>query len=839
MIDSSYVISSFWFASPAPHGNAVGLPPVAAPADRRCAGLPVRRLLGALVLLLAPSLSAQAPGWIWSTNVGAQVFAMDAHTNVYAFTNGQVIQLDADGRRLQTFDFGLSPGMMQRDAAGFFYYAGLLPGDNIGAYYSYAAPACFLAKYSAAGTLVWSNRFGPTWLGRLNIGDLQLDSAGNIYVGWTFNNSSMYHISKAAKFGPEGTVLWEVSLPVFAGGSYTTFGKVRFGPVAPAGGFVMTIANVDHVVLSSFDAAGTTASITSWVASATEKARPAPTRTGDWWNFEGATLIQRSPAGALLLGRAWAGNQAVVAPDFWDGAHATDETTLARYDAEGQLAWSMSLPSACNAMVTDPHGNRFFSMTDGTVARLGAETILAPVITRQPLGQTVFSGSNALLTVGTSGFTPLRYEWLFNGQALPGQTNNELNFHPAIASDDGAYSVRVSNGAGSVTSAPARLRVRSVALFLGERLLTNGTYVFSADPTFSLRSAFRGGSLFYTLDGSPPSFASTFYEGPFAVSQSAIVRAIGYSADFMESEEADVVNAVVEKAHRLALSWSNGGTVILSSSNVALDVGATHRLELTASPLPGWSFLFWLGDAAGTDPNLSLTMDQDKAVHAVFGTTLSTTVAGPGHIELAPPGGRYAAGTTVQLTGVPDPGNYFGFWGNAATGNTNPLYVTITEPTQTVSAIFGAAPPGQAALTLGVSGNGRVQAEPRANVYPMNAVVSVVAQPAPNQTFLNWSGDASGTDNPLTVVMAQSKTITAHFSSRPIVRVDRRGLEGFTSDGLRFTIVDVPPSTLQVYGSGDLQAWDYLGTVTNAWGEVQFTDPAGIPGLFRFYKAAR
>jgi hypothetical protein len=190
------------------------------------------------------------------------------------------------------------------------------------------------------------------------------------------------------------------------------------------------------------------------------------------------------------------------------------------------------------------------------------------------------------------------------------------------------------------------------------------------------------------------------------------------------------------------------------------------------------------------------------------------------------------------LTGAPQAGNYFGAWGNAASGNTNPLYFNITTPNPTVSSIFGALSAGQAALTVMINGSGRVNANPRANVYGTSQTVTLTAMPDAGQTFLNWSGDASGTLNPLSVLMSQSKVITANFSSHPALRVSQAGLEGLTADGFRFTLLSDPQMIWQILGSSNLSPWQYLGTVTNVEGQVQFTDPGAVSLPNRFYKAA-
>ena len=232
-------------------------------------------------------------------------------------------------------------------------------------------------------------------------------------------------------------------------------------------------------------------------------------------------------------------------------------------------------------------------------------------------------------------------------------------------------------------------------------------------------------------------------------------------------------------------------------------------------------------------------MERDKTIYAVFGTTLATTVAGSGQVLLNPPGGRYPYGAIVRLTAVPQPGSNFGSWGNAATGNINPLYFGISSPTQTVSAIFGVLPANQAALTVLINGAGRVNLNPQANAYPTNQSVTLTAVPDSGQSFVNWSGDASATQNPLTISMNVSKVITANFSDRPFLRASRPGVEGLTAQGFRFTLVSDLQLVWQIFGTTNLSTWDNLGRVTNSTGEVQFTDPGALSRPQRYYKATQ
>jgi hypothetical protein len=93
-----------------------------------------------------------------------------------------------------------------------------------------------------------------------------------------------------------------------------------------------------------------------------------------------------------------------------------------------------------------------------------AEAILtiagAPVITQQPVNDTVRVGERATFTVAATGTAPLSYRWQKNGVNISGAASASYMTPPATAGDSGAaFRCRVSNAAGSATSAPAILLV--------------------------------------------------------------------------------------------------------------------------------------------------------------------------------------------------------------------------------------------------------------------------------------------------------------------------------------------------------------------------------------------
>ena len=86
---------------------------------------------------------------------------------------------------------------------------------------------------------------------------------------------------------------------------------------------------------------------------------------------------------------------------------------------------------------------------------------VAPVITSQPRELTVNPGNLTVLTVLATGEPAPTYQWRRNFVALPGETGPQLVLPAVSPADAGTYEVRVSNAAGSLTSATAILTVNS------------------------------------------------------------------------------------------------------------------------------------------------------------------------------------------------------------------------------------------------------------------------------------------------------------------------------------------------------------------------------------------
>ena len=213
------------------------------------------------------------------------------------------------------------------------------------------------------------------------------------------------------------------------------------------------------------------------------------------------------------------------------------------------------------------------------------------------------------------------------------------------------------------------------------------------------------------------------------------------------------------------------GSVTRNPDQAAYTAGTS--VVLTA--VSGWWTWFdgWLGDASGETNPITVVMDSSKTIVATFdywsaayGLTV-TVPGGHGTVTRQPDQPTYLDGTTVRITAVPDAGYKFAGWGGDAAGlGANPLNVLMNS-NKTITALF--VPIVTYSLTTTVAGGlgGTVSRNPNLTSYAPGATVQVLGMPSPGYYLHHWSGDASGSANPITVTMNSNKTISAYFAPKP------------------------------------------------------------------------
>jgi hypothetical protein len=107
--------------------------------------------------------------------------------------------------------------------------------------------------------------------------------------------------------------------------------------------------------------------------------------------------------------------------------------------------------------------NSMGSATSGIATVSVSDIDVAPSITTQPASLSVTTGSDAIFAVDALGTEALSYQWFLNGAAIAGANSPVLRISGATATNAGAYSVAVSNSAGSATSGSAILNVTAAA----------------------------------------------------------------------------------------------------------------------------------------------------------------------------------------------------------------------------------------------------------------------------------------------------------------------------------------------------------------------------------------
>lgn len=143
----------------------------------------------------------------------------------------------------------------------------------------------------------------------------------------------------------------------------------------------------------------------------------------------------------------------------------------------------------------------------------------------------------------------------------------------------------------------------------------------------------------------------------------------------------------------------------------------------------------------------------------------------------------WADGATVRVNGPANRTNFVDGTGFYACIDLPPGSYTVTasktgyrDSQATVSVAVGAVTgnmyeqnlvlvpdDGNFTLTVSATAGGTVTKDPDQPTYAPSSSVTLTATPNSGFAFTSWSGDASGTNNPLTVVMDADKTITASF----------------------------------------------------------------------------
>lgn len=222
-----------------------------------------------------------------------------------------------------------------------------------------------------------------------------------------------------------------------------------------------------------------------------------------------------------------------------------------------------------------------------------------------------------------------------------------------------------------------------------------------------------------------------------------------------------------------AITWTASDNVAVTSVDLAwsADGGATFP-NVIANGLANSGTFNWTVPgvltstarvrATAHDGAGNLAADSSHADFAITGWTITASAGANGSI--APAGAVVVGdGATPSFAITPVAGYHVQdvlVDGVSVGAVTNYTFLPV-HANQTIAASFA---PSDFTVNVTVSGSGSVAKSPNQPTYAGGSSVQLTATADPGWTFAGWSGDASGSANPLTVNVTSNLNITATFS---------------------------------------------------------------------------
>ncbi len=256
----------------------------------------------------------------------------------------------------------------------------------------------------------------------------------------------------------------------------------------------------------------------------------------------------------------------------------------------GATAATLTIP---NAQVADSGtytvvvSNAAGSVTSAPVTVAVSTSLTPPVVVTPPVGAAVPLGAPVSFSVVASGTAPLAFAWRREGALIPGATGAVLSIVSAQESDAGSYTVTVSNGAGSVTTAPVTLSVD--APLTAPRLTTmpaSQIVALDSPVTFSV-----------TAVGTPPLAYQWFKDGV------AIAGFTGASLSLASAKRADAGSYTVRVTNAAGSVTSDPAVLVVQvpatvpviitpPSAATSSVGAPASFSVVADGAPPLSYVW-------------------------------------------------------------------------------------------------------------------------------------------------------------------------------------------------------------------------------------------------------
>ena len=176
-------------------------------------------------------------------------------------------------------------------------------------------------------------------------------------------------------------------------------------------------------------------------------------------------------------------------------------------------------------------------------------------------------------------------------------------------------------------------------------------------------------------------------------------------------------------------------------------------------PPPGPPSIAWDALPGGTDAGSTYWVDAAANDSAGLLATVSVDYSQDGGSSWTPfayaGGGDGTNGTSGNpITFAAGATYQFRAWSSDSTGQTSGVLYSGTYPVP--------PPPAQYPVEVSTQGPGSVSSS--GGTFTVGTIFSVAAAPNPQSAFTGWSGDASGSQNPLSLTVSGPTSLTANFA---------------------------------------------------------------------------
>ena len=241
-----------------------------------------------------------------------------------------------------------------------------------------------------------------------------------------------------------------------------------------------------------------------------------------------------------------------------------------------------------------------------------------PAIVTQPQSQTNAVGTTITFSVGASGSGTLACQWQFNGTNIAGATANPFVLVNAQLTNNGNYSVIVTNLFGSVTSSNAVL------------LLTNAPPAITTQPQNQSVLAGQTATFSVAATGTPPLNYQWFFSGtniagatanPFTLANVQLTNAGNYSVVIT-----NIAGSVTSSAASLTVLFTN--PAVFAQWNFNSITPDNNTTTGTTTPSVGVGIAALVGGTTATFATGDTTLDPAPAADNSAWNTTSYPASG-------------------------------------------------------------------------------------------------------------------------------------------------------------------------------------------------------------------